>query len=169
MKNAWPKGYTLIEVLVVVLIIGILSSVALAQYRRTVNKTYVAQSFQMAKAIAEAQELYYLANGSYATNLTNLDISFPGCELKDTVYHRGSWLCKDWFVVGNYAWRGAVEVWVCPGKGFLSCQKNGAGAWEGHILNYKWGYLHPVGWITTEKTRNCFTNKYLCTFFDSLY
>lgn len=80
-KNA---GFTLIELLVVVLIIGILSSVALPQYQRVVNKTRLMNYYQMAQGIHRAQELYYLANGKYTTQVADLDVDYSAnCFLRN--------------------------------------------------------------------------------------
>lgn len=79
------KGFTLIELLVVVLIIGILSAVALPQYTRAVEKSRATQAMTLVKAIADAQKVYYLANGTYATKFEDLDIDMPWTETGNSV------------------------------------------------------------------------------------
>lgn len=71
------KAFTLIELLVVVLIIGILTAVALPQYQKAVEKARVAQALVLVRTLAEAQRLYYLANGEYASSFEQLDVVAP--------------------------------------------------------------------------------------------
>ncbi len=73
MKN--KKGVTLIELLVVVLIIGILAAIAVPQYQKAVGKSRYTQWYTLGKALKDAEERYYLANGKYTTSFDDLDIS----------------------------------------------------------------------------------------------
>jgi len=71
------KGFTLIELLVVVLIIGILSAVALPSYQMAVYKSRLTKVLPMMKAIKQANQLYYMANGEYTNDISAWDISMP--------------------------------------------------------------------------------------------
>ena len=97
------QGFTLIELLVVVLIIGILSSVALPQYTKAVEKSRAAEALALVRTLRTAQDAYYLANGSYTSEIKDLDVDVPGA---DGVYGGVSRRRSKWF---SYA--------VRPGSG----------------------------------------------------
>ncbi len=52
------KGFTLLEMLVVVLMIGILSAVALPQYQKSVEKARAAEAVLIGKALQDAMQRY---------------------------------------------------------------------------------------------------------------
>ena len=72
------KAFTLIELLVVVLIIGILSAIALPQYQKAVDRARFVETMTGGDALINAEKIYYLANGKYTNQLSELDISLPG-------------------------------------------------------------------------------------------
>lgn len=78
------NGFTLIELLVVVLIIGILAAIALPQYQKAVEKSRAVEAVQWARKLADAEEIYYLANGSYT-----MDYDALGVERQDLTYFWG--------------------------------------------------------------------------------
>lgn len=77
-KQLNKKAFTLIELLVVVLIIGILAAVALPQYEKAVEQSRAAEAVALVRTIAQANDRYCMANGSYTSDLSALDIDLPG-------------------------------------------------------------------------------------------
>ena len=87
------SGFSLLELLVVILIIGVLAAVALPQYQKAVIKSRITQIIPLIRAVVDAQDIYYIVNNKYAESFNDLAIDF-NCP--------ADWTC----VMGINVWHG---------------------------------------------------------------
>jgi type IV pilus assembly protein PilE len=64
------RGFTLIEILIVVLIVGILSAIAIPQYTEYVLKGKLTEAMALLSDLQIREEQYYQDNRVYANNMT---------------------------------------------------------------------------------------------------
>ena len=81
-------GFTLVELLVVVVIVAVLAAIALPQYQKAVLKSRFSAMMPIAKAMAESNEAYYLEHGAYTE--TPLALTIQGKNTAQEAYPDGT-------------------------------------------------------------------------------
>ena len=118
MEQQNKKGFTLIEMLVVVLIIGILAGIALPQYQKVIDKAKIIKLMPLVDGIIKSQEIYFITNGEYALDLSNLDIDVTNnCIWGGTKNHQiwcPGMVLNNGHTNGNSV--GALQLLFCPSQ-----------------------------------------------------
>ena len=81
-KNKKQKGYTLLEILVVVVIIGTLSYFSVPIYNKVINRADVSDALHNIDMLSGAEAKYFIENGRYTEDLSSLETPLKGEEAK---------------------------------------------------------------------------------------
>ena len=77
LRSRGRKGFTLVELAVVIIIIGILAAFAVPRFLDSVERSKAGEALNYLSAVRSAQERYQVRQGTYAADLTDLDIQMP--------------------------------------------------------------------------------------------
>ena len=77
LRNRGRQGFTLVELAVVIIIIGVLAAFGVPRFLDSVERSKAAEAFNFQSAVRAAQERYQVRQGTYADDLATLDIQMP--------------------------------------------------------------------------------------------
>ncbi|ENX2909141.1 pilin, partial [Neisseria gonorrhoeae] len=80
--NTLQKGFTLIELMIVIAIVGILAAVALPAYQDYTARAQVSEAILLAEGQKSAVAGYYLNNGIWPENNGDAGVASPASNIK---------------------------------------------------------------------------------------
>lgn len=117
------KGYTLTEMLVVIIIVGILAALALVNYTKAKEQTIDKEARANLKLVQAAQKIYRMENTFYYPNAGTADTSGINTNLRLSMPEGAS---------RNWSYSAAAAT---PGQGVAARNKAGGRSWTLPVAN----------------------------------
>ena len=94
-SNSKRRGFTLVELLIVVVIIGIIAAIAIPKFQNTKGKAFAASLKSDLKNLSSSQEDYFYYNEQYSPALGSLNFEpSPGVVLTIVEANGTGWSAK---------------------------------------------------------------------------
>ncbi|HEY3520945.1 MAG TPA: type IV pilin protein [Rhodanobacteraceae bacterium] len=88
-SERWKRGFTLIELMIVVLVMGILAAIAIPAYQNYITRATRTKATRALLDLAGREERYFYTNNRYAATLGSVGITTPYCvdQCTDSRYY----------------------------------------------------------------------------------
>ncbi len=81
------KGFTLVELIVVIILVSILAIISVPIYQYNTEKAYLTEAFTTLRAIADANTVYYIEHQTWVSDIRILPIQVEGTFIyKDNMW-----------------------------------------------------------------------------------
>ncbi len=138
MRNKSTKGFTLIELMIVVAIIGILAAIAIPNFLRFQLKSKSSEGKVNLAAIRTAEESYLAEYGTYVAAAASPTTGIPG-PTKALFNDAGGFTQIGWSPEGDVFF----VYQVTPVATLTGYTAHAAADIDGDTTNQEWGYVHP--------------------------
>lgn len=132
-KKTNGSGFTLLEIIVVIVIIGIMAAVALPKYTGAVERSRASEGTYILGTLLSAQERYFLENGSFANgnvdsgnNWAGLDVEVPAPKYFGTPTVSNA--CASGSACATVVRTGGTFTLTIDRDGVISCADSGCAA-----------------------------------------
>jgi type IV pilus assembly protein PilA len=113
------RGFTLIEVLVVIVLVGVLSGLAISQYASFRSRGYDSKVVAAVRGVATGEEAYYADNRVYAADIDELKTTVTGDVVITISAGNSGDLNSSFRIVGTHPGAGRAFIWLsdpAPGE-----------------------------------------------------
>ncbi|MCX5711712.1 MAG: prepilin-type N-terminal cleavage/methylation domain-containing protein, partial [Candidatus Omnitrophica bacterium] len=88
MRLSRAVAFTLVELLIVVVIIGILSTLGIPQYQKLVRKAQATEAKTVLRSLADAVWQYHIETGTWPAAFSDLKIPLPNSNYFNYIYYK---------------------------------------------------------------------------------
>jgi prepilin-type N-terminal cleavage/methylation domain-containing protein len=128
MSRKGRKGFTLVELAVVIVIIGVLASFGVPKFMQSVERSKASEAFNFLSACRTAQERYQAKEGKYAATWGALDISWKTATTGEGA-EAVTAPALQYFTLGTLT--ASDTTWAC-----VLTRAGSAGTWTGYTVGY---------------------------------
>lgn len=119
------RGFTLLELLMVVVILAILAAIAVPQYMKVVEKSRMSEAVSLLAQVRGAESRYFAQFGTYVTTLAELDFNPESLDVVGTKFFNYSVVAGPGGIASGFQARAARDTALAYNAAASDCNPAG--------------------------------------------